>query len=174
MTTPRAEFSRIIEVARLPKHGLEVIETASADECRALAARYKLDAVRAFSLNADIMTWRKKGLQIKATVIAKLTQICVVTLEPFEQELTENFEVLMLPEEMLKPDENEDGMEQPEAVIDGQADIGELAAQYLALALDPYPRKTADAFSYIEDDGTGDTQAKISPFAALASLKDKS
>lgn len=168
------EFSRILEVERLPKNGLNMSELASADECVALAERYKIEGVSAFNLKADVTAWRKKGLHVKATVMATITQICVISLDAFDQDITEAFDVVMLPDSMLKPSDDEEDGDQPEAIIDGKADIGELAVQYLALAIDLYPRKTSDSFGYIEDDGVNDNLAKESPFAALEGLKEKS
>jgi len=56
----------------------------------------------------------------------------------------------------------------PERVVDGLIDVGELVAQHLSLNLDPYPRAD-DAGDPVELQ----TGPVASPFAALASLKDK-
>ena len=58
--------------------------------------------------------------------------------------------------------------EPPETIIDGVIDIGELAAQFLALALDPYPRAPGVALDQVWSDGDEPTS---SPFAAIEKLK---
>lgn len=173
-----AEFSRVIEIDHLPAKGMALTETAQAEECTALTKRYKIDALNFFRLTAQLTPWRKRGVRIKAHIEAKMTRQCVVTLESFEQEVKEDFELLMLPEEMMEP-VREDDMDAPEALIDGKVDIGELGAQYLALAIDPYPKKSDAVFSHIEDaapdampDSTKDKRSN-SPFAILGALKNK-
>jgi hypothetical protein len=39
-----------------------------------------------------------------------------------------------------------DESEDPEPVIDGKIDAGELVAQYLSLAIDPYPRLEGEEY----------------------------
>ncbi len=172
------EFSRVIEIDRLPAKGMALTETALAEECAALTRRYKIDALNFFRLTAQLTPWRKKGVRIKAHIEAQMTRQCVVTLEPFEQDVKEDFELLMLPEEMMESVRDDD-MAAPEALIDGKVDIGELGAQYLALAIDPYPKKSDAIFSHIEDatsDATPDSakeKQSSSPFAILGALKNK-
>jgi hypothetical protein len=55
----------------------------------------------------------------------------------------------------------------PDTIIDGKIDLGALAAEFMALGLDPYPRKPGVAFAEIVDDEV----IEESPFAQLAGLK---
>jgi len=188
------EFSRIVKAANVPPHGLHVTETATADECQALAGRYMIEAVKHFEVEADIKIWRKQGLHVKALMRAEIIQTCIVTLEAVENNIEERFEVFMLPENMLashlkkanKTDKAEaiEDLDVPDVLVDGQCDIGELAAQYLSLALDPYPRKQGAQSAYLDtmpEDSRGDSRAqaetgaedKSHPFAKLAKLKRK-
>ena len=50
--------------------------------------------------------------------------------------------------------------------MNGQIDLGALTAEFLALGLDPYPRKPGVDFSYQDP-----ADEKDSPFAALGKLK---
>ena len=54
----------------------------------------------------------------------------------------------------------------PEPIVDGAIDLGGITLEFLALALDPYPRKPGASF----ESSAGDTGIE-SPFAALAKLK---
>jgi hypothetical protein len=58
------------------------------------------------------------------------------------------------------------GDEPPDEITDGQIDLGALAAEFLMLGLDPYPRKPGADFSF-----EGDGQDRESPFGALRALK---
>jgi hypothetical protein len=58
--------------------------------------------------------------------------------------------------------------EPPETLsADGTADVGAIAAEFLLLGIDPYPRKPGAEFSPPAEQGAG-----VSPFAALARLKN--
>jgi uncharacterized metal-binding protein YceD (DUF177 family) len=60
------------------------------------------------------------------------------------------------------------GGEPPEVLsADGTADVGAIAAEFLLLGIDPYPRKPGAEFRPPAEQG-----ATISPFAALAKLKN--
>ena len=102
----------------------------------------------------------------------EFTQICVVSLEPFEASLDEPIDVRFAarsaesdrgaPSEEARAvaisDEDE-----PDPIVDGKIDIGALAAEFFALGLDPYPRKPGAAFDLPDD-----PQPTASPFSALA------
>jgi hypothetical protein len=61
----------------------------------------------------------------------------------------------------------DDEEDPPDAIIDGKIDLGGIAAEFLALALDPYPRKPGAQF---EEIFTGQSAAPDSPFAILRKL----
>ena len=69
-----------------------------------------------------------------------LTQTCVVSLDEFDSEATEDFRVHFVP-----AGAEDDGTE-PDAIDQipyeaGVIDLGEAAAEQLALTLDPYPHR---------------------------------
>jgi hypothetical protein len=51
---------------------------------------------------------------------------------------------------------------------DGTADVGAIAAEFLLLGIDPYPRKPGAEFKSPAEQG-----AVVSPFAALARLRNR-
>jgi hypothetical protein len=55
----------------------------------------------------------------------------------------------------------------PDPIIGGRIDLGALAAEFLSLGLDPYPRKPGVDFEAPEGDAPGEE----SPFAALGKLR---
>ena len=168
----KLEFSREIELRKIPQNGHSIHERATADELVALAKRYKLEAVVSFSVEAEISAWRKKGIEATGSVKALVRQNCVVTLDAFEQVIEETFNTLFLPAHMIK--ESEDPEEDlPEALNEGIANIGELAVQVLALGIDPHPRKPEAKFHYQESDEDDQQDQADNPFLALKGLHDK-
>ena len=61
-----------------------------------------------------------------------------------------------------------DGADAPDPIVDGKIDLGALAAEFLALGLDPYPRKPGAEFAPPAADEPPD-----SPFDALAKIAKK-
>jgi uncharacterized metal-binding protein YceD (DUF177 family) len=175
-------FSRVIDIDHLPDTGREFVIEADAAERAALAAWNgladlgKLEAVMR-------VTERMRGrINVRGRVTGLMTQTCVVSLEPFESAFAEEVDVDFVPaEDLAKADreavlsydraiQGEDEVEPPDPIIDGKIDLGALAAEFLALALDPYPRMPGIRF---EEMRTEQPEAPESPFAILRKL-DKS
>ncbi len=159
-------LSRLVAVDRLPEGGTRTTVDATPDECAALAAQFKIPAVHA--LHAE---FRIKGtprrMNVAGTVTGRVTQVCVVTLEPFETEVREEVDVDF--SEHLGPEpegRDEADLDRPDEIVNGKIDLGALTAEFLALGLDPYSRKPGVAF---EEGAAGADDA--SPFAALKGLK---
>lgn len=180
---PPPEFSRpvVVESLRADETVREI--EAGAAECRALARRFRLEAVH--SLSATVRLTRLRGhrvgmVQVKGTLTAEVVQTCVVTLEPVPASVAESFSALFSPEvaevgEETILDPFADDEDLPEPLIDGAIDIGELTAQHLSLALDPYPRAPGVEFPGFDDDAP-EAEAEAGPppsgpFGALAALK---
>ena len=115
---------------------------------------------------------------VKVTFTADVLQSCVVTLEPVSARLNEEFEVVFAPETGdagLDRDEiviDVTETDPPEPLIGDSVDIGEMVAQHLALAIDPYPRKAGVDWRPEETtESTDDDGRAESPFAVLAGLK---
>lgn len=161
---------RLVAVADIPERGLDVRFEASADERAAVASW--LDSPAVASVTADYRLVRR-GSQVRldGELRAVLTRICGVTLEPFETEVREPVSMRFsehasrdgAAEVSVSHDAAEEDL--PDPIVNGRIDIGAVTAEFLALGLDPYPRKPEAGFSYAEDAG------KENPFAALAALK---
>lgn len=119
----------------------------------------------------DIRKHGRDGLRVVGEVRAAVGQTCVVTLEPMESELVEPVDVLFrpvteAPEEHAGDSVDAAQADPPEPLVDGVADLGALATEFLILGIDPYPRKP-DAVFAAPDAG----KPQDGPFAALAKLK---
>ncbi|HVY13395.1 MAG TPA: DUF177 domain-containing protein [Alphaproteobacteria bacterium] len=166
-SSPALEFSRPFPVDKLrDKPAREKFE-AHARECEALARRLNLLALK--SLEADLTLTRVQSMvEVSGSFAAHVVQNCVVTLEPFESNIAEHFLTFFAPAAPVKdgdmPLEDEHA---PEPIpANGEIDLGELVAQHLSLALDPYPRKPGAVFNAVEEE-----DEKPSPFSVLADYR---
>ncbi|BAQ45118.1 MULTISPECIES: YceD family protein [Methylobacterium] len=156
-------FSRPILVERTLRTGQPVTVEAGEEERAALARDFGLPGIARL-----VATFRLSGslhrLQVTGTVESALTQTCVVTLEPFDTTVSEEVDVDFADQDAFAGTAAEDA-EIPDPIVNGRIDLGSLAAEFLALGLDPYPRKPGVAFEAPADAG------EETPFAALQTLK---
>jgi uncharacterized metal-binding protein YceD (DUF177 family) len=161
-------LSRLVDVMRIPPRGQDVRVEATAEECAALARDFGLPAIRSLSGEYHLKT-SAKGINVTGVVKASITQICVTTLEPFDSAVEEEVEVdFAEPSGMpAEPPTDINEYEPPDEIVNGQIDLGALTAEFLALGLDPYPRKPGVDFDYRDP-----SDEKDSPFAALNKLRE--
>ncbi len=158
-------FSRPFEVNALPKDGETVTIEANAKEREALAAFLKLPSIEALTAMLVVRPTAAGGARATGSVRGEVTQTCVVTLEPFPAKVEEEIDVSFAPDAPRRPLEEtvsigeDDG---PDPIVDGRIDLGALAAEFLALGLDPYPRKPGVEFQQPLEPEAGAT-----PFAVL-------
>ena len=166
-------FSRVVRVESIPREGQTVDIEATPLERGALAALYKLPSIEA--LSAELSLRRSAGGEVKVAgaVHGRLTQVCVVSLEPFPAAIDEEIDVrfALLTDEAAHRRLSEEPVtfsiadeDEPDPTIDGKIDVGALAAEFFALGLDPHPRKPGVAFEPPGDEAETD---KVSPFSAL-------
>lgn len=158
------ELHRPVAIASIGPAGLDVTVQANADECAALARRMNLPAVQSlicvFRLKRDIAD----SLLAHGHLVARVTQTCVVSLEDFSASVEERFTLRCVPEGQESEDEDPEALDE---IIyrDGVIDLGEAAAEQLALALDPYPHAPDACLPELPE------QPEAGQFAALAALK---
>lgn len=173
-------FSYSVKVGHISVNPVEVKIAADADECRALARQWDIREVRSFSAELQVQRWKKDGVRVKGRVKADIVQSCVVTMDPVESQIDEPVDAVFVPEGSklaLHPDVeggemllDPDGPDSPELFQGDTIDVGVAAAEYAALAIDPYPRKAGVVFSgHIEH--TDEGGRKPSPFAVLKDWK---
>ena len=175
---PEAEVSRPIDLNALGVDAVVTRVEAEPDERAALARRFDVPAIHL--LEGEVELARQPGMVIKATgwLRAKVRRVCVVTLEEFDQTVEDRFETYFTdaPEAIggkdldISLEEDED----PEPVSGGAIDCGELVAQQLSLAMDPFPRSPgaeAEGPHDRTEDSAGDNG---SPFRALKDIVGRS
>ena len=163
-----------IHVDDVPDSGRHVVLQADETVRTALATYAGLRAVPSASASFDVRRHGRSGLHVTGEVRATVGQLCVVSLEPMESEILEPVDVVFKPVGDAAPSGGSGTTvpaatgqdDPPEPLVDGTADLGALATEFLILGIDPYPRK-ADAVLQVPANGPPDE----GPFAALARLK---
>lgn len=141
---PELEFSRPLSVDKIPAPGVEETLIASDKERKELAQRFGLLDLKDLSATLSVHpASNRQGFAVTGTMNADVVQQCVVTLEPLANHIEHQIDVLFaFPEgDEAAPAQIEMDEDQPEHIIDGVIDLGELVAQHLGITLDPYPRK---------------------------------
>lgn len=160
-------------------------------EAEALARRLELLSLREFRAKLQLNRTSPHIIHVKGSLEAKVSQSCVLTLEPVDSEVKDEFEAWYSDEseaisfkkaqreaqskkellELPMLEEEED----PEPVINGQIDLGDLVSQYLSLAIPPYPTKEGLSYSVQveEPKEAGKNNMKLNPFAALKDWRPK-
>jgi uncharacterized protein DUF177 involved in 23S rRNA accumulation len=159
----------------VPESGLHLALTADEPTRAAVAAVAGLRALPRLEARFDVVR-QGSGLHVTGEVSATIEQACVVTLEPIVSELREPIDLTFVPpsegtaetatvddEEPIDPEAADD----PEPLVNGVADLGAAATEFLLLGIDPYPRKSDAVFEAPPQPA----DPADHPFAALAALK---
>jgi hypothetical protein len=167
MKQPVPEFSRPLQVDRVPRGGSFEKIAADPAECVALARRLAVPVIHALSATLKATPWRGGGLKLDGTLTVDLDQVSVVSLEAFRSSVTIPVLRYYLPAGALGEGEEEDA----DPIVAGHVDLGEAVAETMALELDPYPRQAGEDFAEPAEDDAPDEDGPGSPFAALARIK---
>ncbi len=171
------EFSRLFALEDIKPDGSSVKLTANREERERLARRFDLPKVERVVADFKI-TRGASGIPIRVIgqVSARITQQCVVSLEDFSSDISEDIEVEYIPGDDTggAEDFSVDGVD-AETLDGDKIDLGELAAQHLAVTLDPYPRKPgAEPPEWSKGRENKEEFGADSPFSVLAELRKKS
>lgn len=184
MSRPNAEsrpdpWRSPVIVAQIPDTGLHRKLEASASERQAMAELAGIREVLSAQADLDIVPKSGGRYEVTGRVRARIGQICVVTLDPIENDIDEEVDLIFAPEAEARRladliEEGQDDEEPlevvdpPEPIANGIIDLGRIATDALFLAIDPYPRKEGAVFEaeIIAPD------PEDHPFAALKALQD--
>jgi len=169
---PEPEFSWPFAVDRLGTSPVTVSIVAKPEQCARLARRLGLVAIERLAASATLR--RLPGVDIihvDGRFEADIVQTCVVTLAPFQTHVVDELEGDFggAPEAAAEVSVAMDE-DPPEPIENGVIDIGELAAQFLSLSLEPYPRSPGVALEEVW--GRPDPESE-SPFAVLRAIRPK-
>lgn len=185
MRSLKPEFSHTVSVRQIEPAGLELRVAADADQRAALARRLGLLALEALTAEVKLVPGEgATAVHLTGRFAAKLAQACVVTLEPVKSEIEGVINRRFVPapengaegstadktaaaksEALWVHPENDDAADVLESDL---LDVGEVLAEELALAIDPYPRLPGAELRWqdpLAASLAGD--AKANPFAVL-------
>lgn len=159
------------EVQRAPvKAHLE----ADAAARKAIAKQLGLVSVESLVADVALKPWLD-GAELSGTFTAEVTQTCSVTADDFQERVSGEIFVRMVPagspnapaettgEEI---DIDLEGDDPPDVLESDRIDLAAYVVEHLALELDPFPRKPGAVFEPPAEEGS------MSPFAVLRRLKD--
>jgi uncharacterized metal-binding protein YceD (DUF177 family) len=154
----------------VPETGRKVDLVADAAVREAIAKLAGLRALPRLEAHFEV-TRHGSGLRVAGQVSATVEQTCGVTLEALNNEVAEAVDAVYVPPAAGDgPESDDEGLETdegPEPLVDGTADLGTLATEFLLLGIDPYPRRPDAVFA----PPAAPESAGGGAFAALAALK---
>lgn len=182
------EWSFPVDAEKITTNPLRIMIKPTPEERKALAVRFGVTSLDL--LQAEMSFVREAGkttIHATGSFEAQLKQSCVVTGAPVSSRIEEEFEswfadrqqavplAKIRKERMVEKGHVEMPMipehEDPEPVIDGKIDAGELVAQFLSLAINPYPR--AEGLKEETVEVVHADKPLENPFAALKDWKNK-
>jgi uncharacterized metal-binding protein YceD (DUF177 family) len=166
----RPEFSRLV---RLGPESRELVLEADAAERAALAERFAILGIDSLVARLRLQPEPGGAVRARGQLSAAVEQACVVTLEPVAQRVEAALDLRILPDGEEPADDDPDSPDEIESE-GGQVDLGEVVAEQLALALDPYPRAEGAVLPEL-DAGPPEAEAPShpNPFGKLARLRDE-
>jgi len=184
------EWSHKVETDRIGIDPFKVSLTATVEQCRDVARRAGVKAVERLETEVTLQRASNGGLiHAEGTVKAEIIQDCSITLKELHTEVSDDFdawytdhdrEVISLSGARRERDSLLSGadlplaeeQDDPEHAVDGAVDVGELAAQYFCLAVDPYIQAPDSKYEKSVDTAFEVQPAsKQNPFAALKNWK---
>ncbi len=168
-----APWRVVVAVADVAETGEHMALVADAETRFGIARMAGLRELPRLQANFDLLPHGVGGLRVTGQVSATVGQHCVVTLEPLENEIREDVDLLYMPASAAAATDEDAAAapkwNEPEPLIGGVVDLGALATEFLILGIDPYPRKPGAVF-----EPPRDQKPDAGPFAALEGLmKDR-
>ena len=134
------EFHRPLAIDRIGASGSDHRIEATDAERPALAERLGIPALAMLACDFHLRREGQGVIAASAALRARVTRVCVVSLDEFESDLALEFHIRFVPA-ALESEEIDPDAEDEIPYSGEKIDLGEAAVQELALALDPYPRK---------------------------------
>lgn len=187
----KSEWSYLVSAEDIGGEPKTYTFTASERERIDLARRYAIVSVEAATATITVQQIGGGMFHAMGAIRADVTQSCVVSLAPVAAHIEDEFEGWFgdknravsfakaktereAKKGMVEVEILEESVD-PEPIVNGKMDIGELAAQYLSLSLDPYPHAPGVSSQYLakEPEGGDGGPIRKNPFEALKDWKEK-
>ena len=189
-TILEAEWSHFVDVEDLDS-GTTKFSISPDDDARKRLAQ-RLGVVSLDGVKAELTVTHHDGeaaYHVEGQIEAEVTQNCVVTMEPVQNHIEDSLEAWFADpdvtitiakarhEKLTEKGHGEqpilEEQDDPEPLVDGKIDLGELVTQYLSLAINPYPHAEGVEFEPVIEKPSEDEGDIKNPFAALKDWKDK-
>ena len=166
------EFSRPERVDTISERERVVEVEARPAEREALAKRFDLLGIERLAASFTVRR-EHAGLTARGRVTADVIQACSITGEPVTAHVDEQADLLFVPAGPAAEDEVELSADALDTIIyeGSRIDLGEAAAETMALALDPFPRAPGSERALREAGVLTEEEAR--PLGKLAGLRDK-
>jgi len=167
-------WSYEIELASVPHEGKSFELVPDESTRKRLAEVAGVISVPALKVMLEVRPVGTAGADVSGKLEGVVRQACVVSLEEFDNPVTEGFSVDFAadPGSTAETDDEEEVEDLPDTIVDGKIDLGALATEFLILAIDPYPRKPGANFAPLPQ-AEEDSAPKPNPFEELSGLKNK-
>ena len=155
-----AAVSRRLRVDDI-EDGEDYATEASPSEREAIAKLLELVGLEALRFHGKFHFGGEGRLLLDGTLAARMTQTCVVSLDPIETALEVPVAAEFWPQariEALAATADEAAshgiLDWPEPIVDGRIELGALLYETLATGLDPYPRREGASIEWTESPGS--------------------
>ena len=165
-------WSTPVRLGEVGRGAMSLDLAPDAAERAAIAKQLGLESLPALSATLTLKPWMD-GVEITGRFDAVVEQVCAVSLDNFQQPLSGEIEVRVVPAGSPQAAEPTGGevdydpeAPDPPDVLQGESiDLAAYVVEHLALEIDPFARKPGVAFDYSPPEGPE------SPFAVLRKLK---
>jgi uncharacterized metal-binding protein YceD (DUF177 family) len=175
--TDKADPWRVpVTVGQIPDTGVHRDIEADSAVREAMAELGGLREILSANASLDVTPKGGGRFHVGGRVRARVGQTCVVTLDPVENDIDEEIDLIFAPPEQIPQmadlvDEAAEGdveiPDPPEPIENGVIDLGRLATDALFLGIDPYPRRSDAVFG----PPVVAADPEDHPFAALKALQ---
>lgn len=187
------EWSHFYDVEDLESKPERLTIEASEEELEDVSRRLQIIGIK--NASAKLVLKREQGgrvIHVSGELTALVIQECVISAEPIETTIVEPVEGWFADKDKTvsfvaaKRDREADKSnnlevelmeerEDPEAVLNGAIDLGELVTQHISLALPPYPHKEGMIFEHGDENIQINEESPLrkNPFEALKDWKEK-
>jgi uncharacterized metal-binding protein YceD (DUF177 family) len=165
-----------VTVAQIPDTGLHRDIEADRATREAMAEVAGLREILSASAALDVTPKGGGRVHVAGRVRARVGQSCVVTLDPIENDIDEEIDLIFAPPEQIPElsdlvdeaaESDTEVPDPPEPIVNGVIDLGRLATDALFLGIDPYPRRPDAVFEL----PVVAADPEDHPFAALKALQ---
>jgi hypothetical protein len=182
--THKSEIERVVDLDRLGTGGTALDIVATDAERAALAKRFGFVGLPALSARVTVDHRPGGQIVVEGRLRGRIVQACVLTLDPVTQDLDDAFRIVFK-KDLADERDPESGeavlsaqVDAPEPLTGNLLDVGEIVAEQLSLAAEPYPRRPGAKLEDVLPKPRGGArrgppEQRRHPFAGLSALRDK-